>query len=358
MPLQMLLPHLTRFLLRIHHRSDGVWHLDLSARQRSAACLSCQHRSTAVHSSYVRTVADLPMAGTQVLLHLQVRRFFCRQVACPQRIFAERFPTLVSVYGRHSVGVCAALRHVGIAIGGRAGARLAHALGLPWSSRTILRLVHDAPFPPLAAPRVVGLEAWTWRRGRRFGTMACDLERPQVVNLLPDRSAPSVAPGLQAHPSGEIVCRDRSGLYAEGIRHGAPQAGQVIDRSHLVRNVRDAIERFFLRYRRALNTLGASLETILRANPYPCNDQPGASRPMGRPLRAHSVVACPVSGDCRHRAARPSQSPDRLSLSRHAPAARAATVTAPRAAPGRTLHPVSATAMACRLSQRPTRHCA
>jgi hypothetical protein len=88
------------------------------------------------------------MAGTQVLLHLQVRRFFCRQVACPQRIFAERFPTLVSVYGRHSVGVCAALRHVGIAVGGRAGVRLAHALGLPWSSRTILRLVPDAPFPP------------------------------------------------------------------------------------------------------------------------------------------------------------------------------------------------------------------
>ena len=122
-------------------------YLDLSFRQRSAMCPSCQYRFAAVHSSYRHTIADLPMAGTQVILHLQVRRFFCEQVACPQRIFAERFPAPVPVYGRHSLGVCAALRHMGIAIGGRAGAWLTHALGIPGSSRTILRFVHRAPFP-------------------------------------------------------------------------------------------------------------------------------------------------------------------------------------------------------------------
>jgi transposase len=89
--------------------------------------------------------------------------------------------------------------------------------------------------------------------------MICDLERHQVLDLLPERSASSVAPWLQAHPSVEIVCRDRSGLYAEGIRQGAPQAIQVVDRFHLVQNLRDALERFVLRYRRDLNTLGASL---------------------------------------------------------------------------------------------------
>jgi hypothetical protein len=80
---QMFLPHLTCFRLLAHHRIDGVWHLDLSARQRSAACPQCRHRSTAVHSTYRRTVAHLPMGKTQVLLHLQVRRFFCRHAACP-----------------------------------------------------------------------------------------------------------------------------------------------------------------------------------------------------------------------------------------------------------------------------------
>jgi transposase len=252
------LPHLTPFRLLAHYWIEGVWHLDLRARRRSAACPCCRHRSTAVHSSYKRTVADMPIAETQVRIHLHVRRFFCRYAACPRRLFAEQFPTLVPVRGRHSLGVCSALRQVGFAVGSRAGARLAHALGIPGSYRTIVRLVHRAPFPAFAAPRVIGLDEWAWRRGRRFGTIVCDLERHQVIDLLPARSAPSVAQWLQAHPSVEVVCRDRSRLYAEGIRHGAPQAVQVVDRFHLVQNLGDALERFFLRYRRALNTLGAS----------------------------------------------------------------------------------------------------
>jgi transposase len=253
------LPHLTPFRLLAYYWSDGVWHLDLRARRRSAVCPCCRHRSTAVHSSYGRTIADGPIAGTQVLIHLHVRRFFCRHAACLRRIFAERFPTLVPVRSRHSLGVCSALRHVGLAVGGRAGARLAHALGIPGSYRTIVRLIHRAPFPTFAAPRVIGLDEWAWRRGRRFGTMICDLERHQVIELLPVRSASSVAQWLQAHPRIEIVCRARSRLYAEGIRHGAPQAVQVVDRFHLVQNLGEALERFFLRYRRDLTTLGAGL---------------------------------------------------------------------------------------------------
>jgi transposase len=162
-----------------------------------------------------------------------------------------------------------ALRHVGIAVGGRAGARLVHTLGLPGGYRTIMRFVHRAPFPSLAAPRGIGLDEWAWRRGRRFGTIVCDLERHQVIDLLPVRSAPSVAPWLQAHPSVEVVCRDRGRLSAEGIRHGAPQAVQGGARFHLVRNLDDALERLFLRYRRDLNALGASLNRSSEPTPTP-----------------------------------------------------------------------------------------
>jgi transposase len=263
------LPHLIPFRLLGYAWRDGVWHLDLKARRCSAVCPCCRHRSTAVHSSYRRTLADGPIAGSRVLIHLQVRRFFCRHAACSRRIFAEQFPTLVPVRGRHSLAVCSALRQVGLAVGGRAGARLAQALGLPGSYRTIVRFVHRAPFASFADPRVIGLDEWAWRRGRRFGTMICDLERHQVIDLLAVRSAPSVAQWLQAHPSVEIVCRDRSRLYAEGIRHGAPQAVQIVDRFHLVQNLGEALERFFLRYRRELNTLGTLLHQSSEPTPTP-----------------------------------------------------------------------------------------
>jgi transposase len=315
---QKFLPHLTPFRLLAYSWSDGVWHLDLRARRRSAVCPCCRHRSTAVHSSYGRTIADVPIAGTRVLLHLQGRRFFCRHAACLRRIFAEQFPTLVPVRGRHSLGVCSALRQVGIAVGGRAGARLVYTLGIPGSYRTIVRLVHRAPFPTFVAPRVIGLDEWAWRRGRRFGTMICDLERHRVVDLLSERSASSVAQWLQAHPSVEIVCRDRSGLYAEGIRRGAPQAIQVVERFHLVQNLHEALERLFLRYRRDLNPPGGFRKSTRSVHVHAGDDEPGTPCPLGPSLPRDSAVARSTRGDCRHCAACPGQSPDRLSVSCHA----------------------------------------
>jgi transposase len=115
----------------------------------------------------------------------------------------------------------------------------------------------------------MGLDAWAWRRGRRFGTIICDLERHQVLDLLPERSAPAGAQWLQAHPSVEVVCRDRSRLYAEGIRHGAPPAAQVVDRFPLVQNLGEALERFFLRYRRDLQALGGALHQSSELTPTP-----------------------------------------------------------------------------------------
>ena len=93
-----------------------------------------------------------------------------------------------------------------------------------------------------ATIRVVGMDDWSWRRSCRYGTMIVDLERCSVVDILEDRSMPSVARRLEQHPSVEIVSRDRCGLYAQAAREGVPQARQAADRFHLMQNLRVAIE--------------------------------------------------------------------------------------------------------------------
>jgi hypothetical protein len=46
-------------------------------------------------------------------------------------------PKLVAVYARKTCQLVAALQAIGIALGGQAGARLAHRLGLPASRDTL-----------------------------------------------------------------------------------------------------------------------------------------------------------------------------------------------------------------------------
>ncbi|MFB6565514.1 transposase family protein [Streptomyces sp. NPDC056400] len=43
------------------------------------ACPQCQHPGVRVHSRYWRHVAGLPVLGARLIVHLQVRRFFCDQ---------------------------------------------------------------------------------------------------------------------------------------------------------------------------------------------------------------------------------------------------------------------------------------
>jgi transposase len=95
---------------------------------------------------------------------------------------------------------------------------------------------------------MVFAEDRAWRKGGRYGTILCDLERHRVVDLLPDRQAQTVTEWLRAHAPPEIISRDRAGAYAEAARQGAPHAVQVADRFHLLRNLREALEHVLARH--------------------------------------------------------------------------------------------------------------
>jgi hypothetical protein len=141
----------------------------------------------------VRRPADLPCLGRQVRLELAVRRLYCRNPACARPSFVERLPGLVAPRAQRTHRLADAQGQVGVALGGAAGARLLDHLGMPASGATVLRLVRRLPLPHRSSPRVLGVDDWAWRKGRSYGTILVDLERRQVVDLLPDRSAATLA---------------------------------------------------------------------------------------------------------------------------------------------------------------------
>jgi len=173
-----------------------------------------------------------------------VRRFRGDNPQCAQKTLVERFPDWLAVYARRTDRLTTVIRQVGFEAGGESGARILNYFQITASGDTVLRVVRQAE--PMASdePRVIGVDDWAIKKGRRYGTVVVDLETHRVIDLLPDRTAETITQWLQEHPGVEIVARDRSTDYARGVQTGAPQALQVADRWHLLLNVRQMVERF------------------------------------------------------------------------------------------------------------------
>src|SRR4051794_31397682 len=120
-------------------------------------CPECGQASRAVHSRYRRRPAALPALGRAVRVDLGVRRFYCRNIACTRRTFAERLPELIRPHARRTGRLAEAQARGGAALGGEGSARLLQHLAMPASADTILRLVRRLPLPEPEPPRVVGV---------------------------------------------------------------------------------------------------------------------------------------------------------------------------------------------------------
>jgi transposase len=227
----------------------------------SAACPRCGVGSASVHSHYHRLLRDRPCLGRPLHLSVTSRKFVCARPDCPQRVFCERLPGLAGPHARTSGGLAESHRAIGMALGGEAGARLAAELSVPTSPDTILRRVKGGPDEPSPPPRYVGIDDWACRKGQSYGTILIDLERRRVIDILPGRDGEALKKWLAANPQVEVITRDRWPAYIEAATAAAPQAKQVADRFHLLRNVREAVEKLLSRHGPAIRAAGAEVDT-------------------------------------------------------------------------------------------------
>jgi transposase len=216
--------------------------LVVKTRLLKATCPSCCWQSDKAHSRYQRRLADLPWEGIAVELILSVRKFFCLNPDCRRQIFCERLPGLAAPYAHKTLRLNELLTRLGVALGGRPGARIAFGMGIKIGRDALLAQVRCAEPAQSTTVRVLGVDDFAFRKGQSYGTILVDQERRQVIDLLPDREAATLANWLGGHSGIEIVTRDRASYYADGIKKGAPQAVQIADRWHLQKNLREALE--------------------------------------------------------------------------------------------------------------------
>jgi transposase len=228
-----------------------------------ASCPKCQEESIETHSTYTRYPKDLAWAEWTVVLHLEVKRFFCRNSKCSKKTFAEQFPGLVKRYARRTERVLTRQKVVGMNVCARTTEKLLQLAQIGVSDTTVNRLIRDLPDPEAVSIRVLGVDDWAKRKRHSYGTILIDHERKKVVDILSDREAESIQKWLEEHPGIEIITRDRGQNYIEGISLGAPEAIQVADRFHLLQNLREMLQRMFERCYQELKTAESNISQAL-----------------------------------------------------------------------------------------------
>jgi hypothetical protein len=171
---------------------NNVWHASLTSTASCCPYPSCGSSASNIHSRYVRTIADLPIAGKIVVLELHVRRFRCRNPGCSRHIFYERFND-PKRYAQRTKQQLAVLSNRSVELGGRAGVRAAGALGVSAGRTTVLKAIRTTPLPETDEPKVIGVNDFAFKRGRSYGTV--------IVNV-PARTTTPETPRDQADKPG------------------------------------------------------------------------------------------------------------------------------------------------------------
>jgi transposase len=155
----------------------------------------------------------------------------------------------------------------------------------------------------------VGVDDFALRRNHHYGTLVVDLERHQLLDLWPERTAEPFAGWLHERMRlPAVICRYRGGAYADAARQAAPDALQVADRFHLAHNAGAVLERVLVRHARVVR----AVTTRQSASEAPAEAYGITRRTANETISLvqSDVPASPSTGDgCQHHADSQSAAP-------------------------------------------------
>lgn len=215
---------------------------ELLSVSHSAVCPVCGAESFRAHSYQDRTIRDLPILGEPVTLLMSQRRYFCGNEECKVDIFTER-NDFVSPYFQFTERCRKYMLKVAALVSCEAASKILAYQGIKVSGDTLINMLKVAgKAPQNKTVRKIGVDDWAYRKGQKYGTLICDLETHEIIDVLEGRDKETFEKWLLAHPDIELVSRDRASAYASAVNTVLPEAIQITDRFHITKNLLEALD--------------------------------------------------------------------------------------------------------------------
>lgn len=232
-------------------------YLHLTSLDPFGICPYCGQISYRVHSTYVRTLADLPILNQKVILLFEARKFFCKNDECSKTTFAEQPGEEICRYQRRTHRCESVIGNLCARMSALSASLLLQEMEIPASRSTTLRTIYRIAIPYFGVVTELGVDDWAFRKGVTYGTILVDMQTGDVIDLLADRETASFESWINKHPQVTLVSRDRSTDYSSAIANTGREIIEIADRFHLVKNMTDCITKVisenYVEYRRSLS---------------------------------------------------------------------------------------------------------
>jgi transposase len=227
---------------RVDYEKDGLGYIfELHSTSSSSRCPECCVESIRGHSYQFRSVRDLPILGEGVTLLMYQRRYFCDNLECGTKIFTES-NELVRQNSKFTNRCREYMLKLSTHMNCESASKILSYQGIRVSGDTLLNILREAGASITSKPvKIIGVDDWAYRKGHEYGTLICDMETHEIIDVLEGRDKETLEKWLQGHPEIEIVSRDRSASYASAVTTVLPNAVQIADRFHITQNLLDAL---------------------------------------------------------------------------------------------------------------------
>ena len=199
-------------------------------------CPFCGETSSKIHSIYQREIQDIPIQDKQAIILLNTRKMFCLNENCTHRTFSERFD-FVAPNGKKTNRLLDKIMNTSTKLSSVTASAL-----LKNSSIKKMPTIVDK-----SSVTKICVDDFAFRKRYTYGTVMVDLDTHKIIDIIDSRETKIVEDWLRSYPNLKVVSRDGAHTYSSAVSNAHPDAIQISDRFHLIKNLSDAVERYLHR---------------------------------------------------------------------------------------------------------------